>query len=312
LHLHIIDCAAAGVSTERLIELVRTEIAPRALDLANQGATADDLTCEVRLCDGAAHAAALSLFREGSVVSRLTVNLSDVAGDSRPRTLAVILAEMLVAASSLPGAESKAAATPPDDNSTRNDAPAPAPEPRVASLRLIEGRVSPISQRRARWYASAGGWVREYSRPGAPLFGAWVGMTYRRVTGELVLGRSTTAGPIGDVNLSYAALATAFDVFEASSKPLIASRIRLEGGDTWASGSPSDGFAKAHSAFALTMAAMAEVTLRFVLVRATTGQFKLVGGYSSGLSATENGQAVASTSGWVIGVGLGLDFALNE
>ncbi len=319
LHLRVVECEAAEVSPRRLVELIRTEISPRTLELLESTAVPLDLTCEVHLCDPAPDSASISLYRGGMAVTQRTIDLSDVNGDSRPRTLAVVLAEMLVAASNPLDISAPLAVAPqPNTPSVRNDLQATAPRAPISSVRLTLGSVKVGSEtpglqyRRARWRAGAGLLLRAYGRSGALMHGSWAAITCRKVTGELVIGIASSQEPTGNANLSYAALATTFDLFEVSTLPTFIPRIRVESGVSWASGVPNGGLAVAHQAAALTTAAIAELALSMLLYRSSSIQFKVLGGYSGGLTATADGNPAVSTSGWLAGAAMGIDFALSD
>ena len=87
-------CDAAQVSVSRLVEVLSTELAPRSVDWVDD-VTSEPTRCEVLLCHTTPDGALLRVFHDGLEVSRREVDLSDVEGDSRIRTLAAIVAETL-------------------------------------------------------------------------------------------------------------------------------------------------------------------------------------------------------------------------
>jgi hypothetical protein len=240
----------------------------------------------------------LELIRNASSISRRQVDLGDESIETRARIVAVVLAEMLVAADNAPAVR-------PDVAPASSVKPLKTVRPIV---KLVSGSVAQHNV--THWRASGGLLSRVYGRSESLLWGSWVGASYRGFAGEVLLARATAEKPIGELRLSYAALATALVPFDILRRPRLTPRIRLETGISWATGTPTSGNASGHNGAAATGAGMLELGLELAVSNRIALELRMAGGYSGGLTATVDHAQTLSTSGWVVGVGLGADYAL--
>ena len=304
LRLHVQECAAAGVPAARLVEILSTELAPRSIELVDD-ATTEPSRCEVILCYTLPDAALLRLFRGGVEIAERQLDLSDVQGESRIRTLAAILAETLSAHEQQPVASAK---TEPF-RVVGELAPPP-----VGSVHLVSGtiqRTDALNTGVSRaWHSGATLLVREYSRAGAPFLGTEVHLGYRRFVAELAMGRAHVTTLTGDITQSFVVMATTLEVTRFFRGPELIPRLRFETGATWAESHASEAATVATTHAGVTSAAMLELGLYQHIVARTSMVLKVLAGYSGGFTATENGVARSSTSGWTVSFGLGANFDL--
>jgi hypothetical protein len=301
LRLQVRDCKAAQVSVLRLVELLNTEIAPRSVEWVDDVASEPN-RIQVILCHFTPNEALLSVFRNGDAISERQVDLSDVEGESRMRTLATILAETLAAAEQKPKQVEEA--------KTNAAAVEPPAQPRSGSVRVISGSVQPATSpaMTRSWHSGAALLMREYSRAGSPFFGTEIRLGYGRFEAELSLGRSHVTANAGDITHSFTVLATTFELARFFRAPELVPRLRFETGLAWAQSSSRDVDTVSNTRVAPLSAAMLELVLRQHVVSQTSVELKALGGYSGGLTATENGAPRSSTSGWIGSLGLGLGF----
>ena len=303
LKLYVETCESARVPISRLVEVLSTELAPLSVEWVAD-ATLEPTRCEVLLCNGSPNGAMLRVFHDGLAVSQRQLDLSDVGGDSRVRTLAAIVAETLNAT------EQNRAVV----ETSRPSVPAGErwSAPPVGSVQLGSGTVQPEVTANPRndvaWHSGATLSLREYSRPGSPFFGTEVHLGLRRFQAALSLGRSQVTAREGDITHSFAVVATSIELTRFFRTPVLIPRVRFETGVAWAQSHANDVATISSTHAAALSAAMLEVVLRQRLVARTAMHLICLGGYSGGFTATENGVPRSSTSGWFASLGLGVDF----
>jgi hypothetical protein len=323
INLSILGCDASGVSADRLFELARTELAPRLLAVSDGSPKADELNATVHLCLGSTHHALLVLGIEGQRSSERLVDLSDVVGDLRTRTLAVALAEFVASAPASPtmtganaGNTSPPAATQDSKGPGRT---VPQNIDVVPSLSNQESATTASSRRAGSAHStrlSAGLALREFFAPQTRMFGPWISMTGNRWTGELIFLASNTTSdqPQGTVSLYDANLAGAYEFVTLGERPQVGLRLRGELGWVWASGRPKDqNSVQGLSSSAPQYALLLELLLKGAISRKLGIETRLTCGAAGGLTAQADKQAVATTNGFLVGGTLGLfyDWASN-
>lgn len=322
INLSILGCEASGVSADRLFELARTELAPRLLAVGEGSSTAGELNATVHLCQGSPHHALLALGSAGQPWAERFVDLSDVVGDMRARTLAVALAEFVASAPTIPattGAKTgnsapattdKGSKGPPQISPQNIDVlPSLSPQD-SATATTSDPAGSALSTR-----LSAGLALRHFFTPQTNLLGPWLSITGNHWMGELLFLASNSEQIQGTVSLYDANLAGAYEFVTWGKLPQVALRLRGELGWVWAKGSPKDpntvqGSSKSASQSALLL----ELLLKSSVSRKIGIETRLTCGLANGLTAEADKQTVATTNGFVVGGALGLfyDWGVNS
>ncbi len=193
--LRISGCEAANIKADRLFELMRTELFPRQLMASEIGSQAPELLADVRLCVGTANDASITIQRSGQGVAQRTLDLSDVVGDLRTRTLAVALAEMVT---SLRAGPSNSTA-----NSVESRTLIPDSELATASTthaNLKPGTAAPFGTQGSgaghepssqALQLGAGVALRQYFAPITSLLGPWISISARRFSAEAIFSPPT-------------------------------------------------------------------------------------------------------------------------
>ena len=299
--LYITGCEAAQIASDRLFEFARAEMAPRELVIATGEPVVDTAWVgEVRLCHGSPNLALITIGTPGHPIAERVLDLSDVVGEMRARTLAVALAEMF--ASTTPNAWAAASAsTAPPPVAAPPASPILAPR-QEAPIAPPPYRYTPIPLNRL----SAGAALREYFQPATTLVGPWLSATGNRWLGEISFLTSSKSAPNGTVTLNNVNLALGYEVLSYGRSPTFAVRARGELGMVWASGTPTSNAIKSHSQSRAQGAGALEMLLMSPISRDLGIEAKLSSGFSSGITATSDGKSVSSTDGVFVGLQLGL------
>ena len=244
INLSITGCEAAGVFADRLFALAQTELMPHRLAVADGSPRPGELQLVVQLCQGSPETALLALSRAGQQrVSRL-VDLSDVVGELRTRTLAVLLAEFVNSPSSglgLPSATAGGlAAAAAFDQISSSPPQISAQNVDVATTRSRQTTAratSPETQLTAHAAElGAGLMLREFFTPRTSLLGPWLSIAGNRWLGEVQLLTSSSDQPRGTVVIYDSNLAAAFALVTWGERAQLALRLRGELGWVWAKG----------------------------------------------------------------------------
>ncbi len=336
--LSISGCEAAAVQADRLFALVRTELAPRSV-MPTDGAHDDQAPhLFVRLCQGSANGVVIALQSAGAEIALRQLDLSDVVGDLRARTLAVALAELVASAPVEANPVRRAGNAVPEYSGPLNNAapnaqtnqtramaapPMSAPGPQTATATPARppaplSRTEPASSATRRpdpLHVAAGAALREFFNPNSLLIGPWLSVAAWRLTGEaqfLTTKQNATLdnATLGSVTLYDANLAAAFRVISFGSTIAASANVRGEAGITWAKGNTHDA-SKADEKFGwVTQLGVAlDVAFETSIQRHWGLELHVQGGGARGVMAQALGSTEATTRGVFVGAGLGLRFA---
>jgi hypothetical protein len=316
--LRISGCEAANIKADRLFELVRTELAPRLLRVGDIGAEARELLADVHLCAGTLNGASITIQRSGLSVAQRMLDLSDVVGDLRARTIAVALAEMV---SALPP-------EPPNSNanSVESEALIPEAKPAIAPTPAANFSANPAptfsdrvldssreqSSRTLR--LGAGAAFRQFFGPSTSLLGPWMSISGHRFLLEALFLTSNSQLKTGSVVLYNLDAAAAYEVVAWGRLPKFTARLKGELGVTWAKGKPTNPSSVSGKTESGTqVAALLELLVDNPMSRRLGIEAGLLGGVAAvGLQATADGSKAANTSGVFFGATLGVTFDLSE
>jgi hypothetical protein len=305
--LSVTGCTDAQVPADRLFDLVRTEVSP--FNLAVAGASfSGDCSGLIALCYGSPDRVWMALSGAQGNVERV-VELSDVAGELRIRTLAVTFAEMLTTLQSrvLPAA-SPANAMP--------SAPAnPISEPHLAHVRTDIQAQRNVAQRPAakerasrssRMSIGAGGTLRQFATPNTLLAGPWLAIAWGSWEAEALYLQASRQVAAGSVQLQELNLAAVYVPLQLGEVPRILLGIRGEIGMNWASGSPdTHRNAVGTTERRLDAALLAEPRLELALSTTIVVQARLAAGVAYGPTARANGAPALTSGGAFAGASLG-------
>jgi len=310
--LSITRCEAAQVQPERLFEYARAELAPRELVLDVGEPIVQAWVGEVRLCHGSPNMALIAFGSAGRRVAERVLDLSDVTGDMRARTLAVALAELF--ASTTPNARAAGSAdeAPPQPPAVATET-APAlpptnpvvvqlPPPQLGQPALHQTRNELSTSNRL----SAGAALRQYFSPLTTLVGPWLSVADNRWAFEGLFLTSSKSVENGTVSLYNANIALAYALLSGGQSLTWAARLRGELGMVWANGNPVSPAVVEHRRSRGQGAGAAELVLVNPISRSLGIETRLTTGFATGITATANGATVASTDGVFVGLQLGL------
>ena len=318
--LRISGCEAANIRADRLFELMRTELFPRQLVAGDIGPGAPELSADVRLCMGTVNTASIVIQRAGLGVAERGVDLSDVVGDLRARTLAVALAEMVT---SLPAEPRNTNVSSSDSRGAIRDATAPAlvpskptdwqGPPASAPSSGTRGSEPGREQSSRSWKLGAGAALRHFFDPSTSLIGPWISISAHRFSGEALFLTSNSQASAGSVALYNLDAVVAYEIFAWGAVPKFAARLKGELGKTWAKGNPgSTSHAEGRTDSSTQAGALLEVLVYSPMSRRFGIEARLSGGAAKGLTATADNVATATTNGFFVGATLGLNFDLGD
>ena len=336
--LSISDCEAAAVPADRLFDLARAELAPHTVIPGDAGRDVQAPHLYVRLCEASVNGVRLEWQNFGAAVVVRQLDLSDVVGDLRARTLAVALAELVASAPANAGTLARnengtleQAATHAVAQSAQANQPPPIATPPMQPPQAWSqsaqppavARIEPIPHAIARapaLRASAGAAVREYFSPRTTLVGPWLSVATRRFGGEvqfLTTQKDATQGlvTLGTVTLYDVDLAGIYRAFSWGSGIVASANLRAEVGNTWARGEPGHGanILKQPTRSNARLAAALDFTAETAIVGDAGLQFHLLlGGNAGGVTAQAVNQAVVGTEGFFAGAALGLHYKIVD
>ena len=305
--LSVTGCSEAQVPADRLFELVRTEVSP--FNLAVAGASIPGhFFGTIALCYGSSDRVWMALRGAEGNVQRV-VELSDVAGELRIRTLAVTFAEMLTALQSrVAPAASPANATPsaPVD-SMRETRVAPADTETQDSANVAYGPAAKErASRSSRLGIAAGGTLRQFASPRTLLAGPWLAIAWGSWEGEALYLRASRQVAAGSVQLRELNLAAAYVPVELGDALRVRLALRGEIGMNWASGSPdANRHAVGTAEHRVDVALLAEPRLELALSSMFVVQARLAAGVAYGPTARANGAPALTSGGVFAGAALG-------
>jgi hypothetical protein len=330
--LSISGCEAAVVPADRLFDLARAELAPYTVIPGDAAHDVQAPHLYVRLCQASANAVRLEWQNTRAAVVARQLDLSDVIGDLRARTLAVALAELVASApvnsnavnlndNGVEQTTTNATVKSAEPNQTPPWQPAQAWPPSAHPQAVA--RTEPIPHETARapaLRASAGAVVREFFSPRTSLVGPWLSVASGRFAGEaqfLTTQKDATQGALnlGTVTLYDADLAGIYRAFSWGSAIVTSANLRVEVGNTWASGEPSRGVnilkqpTKSNARMAAALDFMAETPIAGNI---GLQLHLLLGGNVGGGTARAVNQAVVGTEGIFTGAALGLHYEIVE
>jgi hypothetical protein len=307
-------CGEAEVPTARLFELLRTEVSPATLIQGNASSNAL-VAGTIELCQGSPHLVRILLSDGLQPPLERVVDLSDVAGELRARTLAVAFGELLnmLSARTAPATApvTPAAEFPLDDDHVGRglSAAGQAARPRIGSTPPAAAKSvldSPTSNANA-WRIGAGVSLRQYLQPSTTLAGPWLSIERERWRAEASWLQASSRVPAGTVSLHNLNLAAAWTPWQTGRRLRVSLSVRCEVGITWAVGSPSanvDAVGRTRRKEQLAM--LVEPRVEAALSRAMLLEARLAAGAARGLTATANQVPRATSDGPLIGAALGL------
>jgi hypothetical protein len=313
--LAIAGCAHARVPGDRLVELLRTEVAPAKLAISEQAPPStdqgtNDVRGAIELCHGSPERARLVL-RIGSKTSlERVVDLSDVDGELRVRTLAVAFAEMLVRLQALTEQPEN-----PQSNDSRavpaepaNQAlPAAASEPRGDAGADYVPVSSGTGSSEHGWHASAGISLRSYTEPQTTFVGPWLALEFGDFQAEALFLMASKSVATGSVRLNDMIAAAGWAPLKFGTTLRLVLGVRGELGVTWAIGSPGAGSdALGATQRRARIALLAEPRVDVALFSAVALSARLSAGLAHGATATADHHPVATSAGPFFGAGVGL------
>ena len=331
--LSISGCEAAAVPADRLFDLARAELAPYTVIPGDAARDVQAPHLYVRLCQASANGARLEWQNLGAATVVQQLDLSDVIGDLRARTLAVALAELVASApvnTNAVNGNDNGAPEQVTTNATENSAQpnqTPLMQPAKAwppsAQPPVVARTEPIPHATARapaLRASAGAALREFFGPRTTLVGPWLSVATGRFAGEaqfLTTEKDATQGAVtlGTVTLYDADLAGTYRAFSWGSAIVTSVNLRVEAGNTWAVGEPSHGMniRKQPTRSNARMAAALDFMAEMATVNDIGLQLHLLlGGNVGGVTAQAVNQAVVGTEGIFMGAALGLHYEIAK
>lgn len=341
--ISISGCEAAAVQADRLFDLARAELAPRIVVPGDGARDARAPHLSVRLCQGSANGVTIEWQDFGAAMVVRQLDLSDVVGDMRTRTLAVALAELVAAApvnASTMNRQDNGALDPAAPSAAAQRAPPKSP-PTVAAQPILPlqraetlppglstqvppvATVEPTSNATSRapaLRARAGVALREFFNPQTMFVGPWLSVATRRFAGEaqfLTTRKDVTQGAatLGTVTLYDAGVAAIYQAVSWGSSIVVSANLRAEVGNTWARGEPGNtiNIQKLPTKSGARLAAALDLMADTVIVGDFGLQLRvLVGGDAWGVTAQAFNQAVASTEGVFAGIALGLNYKIID
>lgn len=310
LALAVAECEASDVSAERLRELTRAEVAAAdfvvidaSLPSAVRGA--------IQLCHGSPELVTMSVGTASQPTVERTVDLSDVVGELRARTVAVAFAELLTMLSRGPA---EAAPPPGPKSSPPESATTPAlARPAASRARPPEAgnerafRASPrAATASALVRVEAGLGLRVFARPITVFAGPWLSLGLARFRAEGFYLQASDRVTLGTAYLRTVGVAAAWSPWQAGTRLRVSLHCRGELGMTWATGSPAGSWAlgatRNHGQAALAAESHVDVPWSSTLAF----QARFTAGAAFGPTATAERVAVVRSGGPFAGAALGI------
>lgn len=308
--LAITRCDAARVSSERLFELSSSEVSAEGITLGSEPAESA-ARGTIELCRGSPERVRIILAMDEGRIREREVDLSDVEGELRARTIAVAFAEMLRTWRTSRAERAAPAAT-------ASTSSAPSPTPRATRPSVAQALSAPLTRLRKleqhdphrsspRLELGSGLSLREFSQPTTVLAGPWLSFGAAAWSAEALYLRAHAHTPLGAVHLDSLAIAVSWTPWQFGDRLRISVALRGELGLTWAVGSPSAN-ARAVGATQQQEQAALMSEWRFALPLSDTAslQTRLGVGVAHGPTATASRVAVATSSGGFMAAALGI------
>jgi hypothetical protein len=314
--LSIVGCDDARVPTDRLVELVRSEVAPADLALSGESPAPDlpgatNVRGAIAFCHGSPELVRVVLSVGATTSLERVVDLSDVAGELRVRTLAVAFAEMLVRLRTLletqAVSDSKTSASRPARTGTETEAQL---APSVAQTADVPARRPSPSGKHAsqsRWHVGSGISLRSYAQQQTTFVGPWLSLEFGPWQSEALFLATTKPVPTGTVSLYDMVAALGWAPLKFGTTVRIVVGVRGELGMTWAVGSPgTNSDAQGATQRRARAALLTEPRIEVALSSALSAEVRLSGGIAHGATATADHRPVATSGGPFVGTALGL------
>jgi hypothetical protein len=314
--LSIAGCDDAHVPTDRLVELVRTEVAPADLEFSGKSPapalpSAADVRGVIAFCDGSPERVRVVLSAGSTTSLERVVDLSDVVGELRVRTLAVAFAEMLIRLRVLVEtqaiADSKTSASGQVRTGPESQVP-PAPSVTQAAEATTRGP-SPSGERASetRWHVGSGISLRSHAEPQTTFVGPWLALEYGPWQSEVLFLTATKRVTTGTVSLYDMIAALGWAPLKVGTAVRFVLGVRGELGMTWAVGSPAaDSEVQGATQRRARAALLTEPRIELALSSAITAEVRFSAGIAHGATATADRAPVATTGGPFVGTALGL------
>jgi hypothetical protein len=232
------------------------------------------------------------------------IDLSDVDGELRTRTLAVAFAEMLLR---LPAPAETQPAT--DEKTSAPGAPNdPGSAVRAEGLEDAGTARAPGEPGDATtWYLASGIGVRSYWDPQTTLIGPWLSFELGPFQPEALFLTTSESVATGTVSLYDLAASLGWAPLKFGKAVQLALGVRTEVGMTWAAGSPgTDSEARGVTRLRARAALLAEPRIDVALSPALSAQARLSAGVAHGATATADRRPAATSSGAFLGTAVGL------
>jgi hypothetical protein len=311
LALSLAGCDDAHAPIDRLLELIRSELV--AADFVIIAASAPSaVRGAIRLCHGSPELVWMSVAVASQPPVERTVDLGDVEGELRARTVAVAFAELLTTLPPGPARSISASGSTP-----KASEPATAPslaQPAADGARPQETdreRSSQVSAEAAGPAASlaigAGLGLRVFARPTTVFGGPWLSFGWARLQAEVSYLQASNRVPLGTAHMRALGAAAVWSPWHLGVSPRVSLHCRGELGMTWATGSPTGdraiGATRHHEQAALAVESRVDVRGSSTLAL----QARLTAGLAYGPTATADGVAAARASGPFVGAALGVN-----
>ena len=304
LSLSLTGCAEAQVPSDRLFELLRTEVAPATLGVAG-ASLSPAVPATIELCHGSAQLVWMTLGpREPGSLERI-VDLSDVVGELRARTLAVAFAEMLTM---LPAPIAPVPVNPISQSPASGSDPSRWAPSRPASE--ISPHPPSAHQNHSglnRPRVGAGLALREFSSPSTTSIGPWLSMASGPWQAELLFLEASREVSAGTVTLRELSAAGVYAPLQLGTAFRTVLGLRGELGLSWASGTPGTNRQAIGTAeHRVRAAGLVEPRLEVPIASALLIQARLACGVAYGPTATANGNPAVKGGGAFVGTALGM------
>lgn len=297
ISLSLTGCEEAKVASDRLFELLRTEVAPSTLAVAGSSSFSA-ISATIELCHGSADLVWMALASNGQGSVERIVDLSDVVGELRARTLAVAFAEVLT---TLPAPVAPVSANEiPQDPANGNKGfrwALARPLPEVSRKSVLAHPPSRLG---------AGLALREFASPGTTSVGPWLSVGLESWQVEVLFLEASRQVSAGTVNLRELSAAGVYAPLQSGTAFRIVFGLRGEVGLSWASGTPgTNRSAIGTSERRVRTAVLAEPRFEVPISPAFLIQARLAVGVAYGPTATANREPALTSGGIFAGTTLG-------
>jgi hypothetical protein len=269
-----------------------------------------DVRGVIEFCHGSPQLARVALSVGSKTSLERVVDLSDVRGELRVRTLAVVFGEMLgrLPALAETNASSDAQTSAGSARPGTEDLAALPPEAKGADDATEQGpSTSGERASTSRWRVGSGISLRSYTQPQTTFVGPWLSLEFGVWQTEalfLTTSEDVTTGTVR-VHDVVAALGWAPLRFGTAVRAILG--VRAELGMSWAVGSPgANSHARGDTQRRARVALLAEPRIDVPLSSAISAEARLSAGIAQGPTATADHRPVATSGGPFVGTSLGL------